>query len=374
MTTPIRVQRHAGRSRVRTPAFAASIGMLLMLAAAGCNGGGDTADAGTAAPAIPVEIATPVRGDVLSTYTGTAPIEAYADATVIAKVAGEVVELLAEEGDEVSRGTVLARLDGDRLRLTVAETGARLQKLRQDFQRNIELRKRDLISAGDFEKIQYEMEALEAGYELAMLELGYTEIRAPIDGVVSARLIRNGNTIAAETPAFQVTSLEPLVAYLHAPEREYRRMQAGLAAEISVDALPGAAFTGTVARTSPVVDPQTGTFKLTVEVSDPTRRLKPGMFGRIRIVSDRRENALRIPRNAIVETADTAYVFVVNGDVAEKRVIETGFTDGAYVEVRQGLDDGERFVVVGQSGLRDGASVTVVESTSMLHATAGNDH
>lgn len=327
-------------------------------------GGGSEVDEDKEAPPIPVEVTTPGRGEIVARYTGTAPIEAFADARVIAKAGGEIREILVEEGNEVKAGQVLARLDGDRLRLSLAETRARLDKLRQDYARNIELKDKRLISDGDFEAIQYEMEALEASFELAGLELSYTEIRAPITGVVSARHIKLGNTIENGTEAFEITSLEPLIAYLHVPEREYQRMRDGLAAEITVDALPGTRFLGSVARTSPVVDPATGTFKLTIEVIDDSRRLKPGMFGRIDIVSDRRADALKIPRAAILESGNERYVYVVRDGLAEKRVIETGYVEGSAVEVRHGIEDGDQLVVVGQANLRDKSRVSVVASNS----------
>ena len=335
----------------------------MMLSACGEPTGSDaTGDEEDEAPAIPVEVARPARGDIYATYSGTAPIEAFEDASVIAKVGGEVREIFVEEGDDVVAGQILARLDGDRLRLEVAESDAQLQKLKRDYTRNIDLKEKSLISAGDFEKIQYEMEALEASHNLAELELSYTEIRAPIAGVVSERFIKIGNTIDVNTPAFQVTSLEPLVSYMHVPEREYRRLQAGQTATIEIDALPGVSFTGTVARISPVVDPATGTFKLTIEVSDPSRRLKPGMFGRIAIVSDMRANALQIPRNAIVEDAGTLNVFVVTGDTVEKRTVRSGYAEGGRVEILEGLAENETFVVVGQAGLKDGTRVSIINA------------
>ena len=301
------------------------VAILVVAALAACSSGdGGEAAEDKAASSIPVEVALPVRDDIVATYTGTAPIEAFADAIVISRVGGEVVDISVEEGDDVARGQLLARLDGDRLRLNLAEIKARLDKLRQDHARNIELLNRNLISQGDFEKIQYELEAFEASHDLARLELSYTEIRSPIEGVISERFIKTGNTIDVQSPAFEVTSLEPLVSYLHVPEREYGRLKPGLAATITVDALPGTSFVGTIARSSPVVDAATGTFKLTIEVTDESRRLKPGMFARVSVVSDRRENALKIPRNAIVESDGDSFVFVVTDGVAERRAVQTG--------------------------------------------------
>ena len=179
------------------------------------------------APPVPVETSSPVRGNIYAIYSGTAPIEAFAEADVIAKVEGEVREILAEEGTEVAKGEVLARLDGDMLRLELSESEARLRKLQRDYERNVDLQEKGLISSGDFDKIRYEMEALEASYNLARLELDYTQIRAPIDGVIAQRYVKIGNTIRVGEPAFRVTSLDPLVAYLYVPEREYRNIREG---------------------------------------------------------------------------------------------------------------------------------------------------
>jgi len=329
---------------------------------AACNQHTDTADDNEeqSVPAIPVEVATPSRGDIYATHTGTAAVEAFAEALVVAKVAGEIEAIHAEEGDDVKAGDLLARLDGDRLRLDLAQADARLQKLRRDFERNQDLKDRSLISAGDFEKIQYEMEALEATRDLARLELSYTEIRAPIDGVVSERLVKAGNTIEVNAPMFRVTSLEPLVAYLHVPEKEYRLIKPGMPVTLEVDALAGTNFDAIVARVSPVIDPATGTFKTTIEVSDPTRRLKPGMFARVNIVSDMHAQALQIPRNAIIENGGENSVFVVDDETAEKRSVVTGYSNHGRVEILEGLSDGERVVVVGHNGLRDGSTVAVI--------------
>jgi membrane fusion protein (multidrug efflux system) len=216
------------------------------------------------------------------------------------------------------------------------------------------------------------MDALEAGYNLASLEYSYTEIRAPINGIVSERFIKVGNTIEVNTPTFQVTSLEPLVSYLHVPEREYRRIDAGQAATIKVDAVPSSEFIATVARISPVVDPNTGTFKITVEVTDPSRRLKPGMFGRISIVHDMHANALQVPRSAIVDDAGSSTVFVVEENIAHRRPVVTGYAQNGFVEITDGLVDGEQIVTIGQAGLKQGAKVTVINAMSNEESAANN--
>lgn len=312
--------------------------------------------------AVPVETGKPVRGDIYAVYSGTAPIEAFAEADVIAKVAGEVREILVEEGDEVKQGQVMARLDGDRLRLELNQSEANLRKLQRDYERNVDLKEKGLISSGDFDKIRYEMDALEASYNLAKLELDYTQIRAPIEGVVSNRYVRRGNTVAVNEPLFRVTSFDPLVAYLHIPEREYRNIRKEQAVGIDIDALHGQRIVATVTRVSPVVDPDTGTFKITIEIRDPQRRIKPGMFGRFSIVYDQHTNVLQVPRSAIIEDGDEMSVFVVDDGKANRRIVRTGFSNSGMVEIVDGLDDGDAVITVGHIGLKDGAVVTVIDA------------
>jgi membrane fusion protein (multidrug efflux system) len=171
---------------------------------------------------------------------------------------------------------------------------------------------------------------------------------------------------------FHVTALVPLVAYLHVPEREYRRIARGMPAALSVDALAGQRFDATIARISPVVDPETGTFKITVEVSDDSRRLKPGMFARINIISEVRNDALQVSRSAIVDNNGGQTVFIVRDGVAKQQDITTGLSANGMVEILDGLSGDELIVVVGQAGLRDGAKVEVINDDDTADTAAAS--
>ncbi len=340
---------------------AAAFACLLLLTACQQNNEEEQSDE-EETPPIPVETSTPIRGDVVAVYSGTAPIEAYAEADVIAKVEGEIRAILAEEGDVVTEGQIIARLDGDRLRLELNESRARLSKMQRDFERNKDLRGKGLLSEGDFEKLQFDLEALQASYNLASLELDYTQIRAPIDGIVSERYIKIGNTVRVGDPLYRVTGLDPLVAYLHVPEREYRRIHAGQPVAIDIDALAGQRVIATVTRISPVVDPATGTFKITIEIRDAERRIKPGMFGRMSIVYDRHENVLQVPRSAIVNDIGSESVFVVEDGKAVRKVVTTGYGENGMIEIVEGLEDTDNVITVGQIGLKPDARVTVINA------------
>ena len=340
---------------------AAALACVFLLSACQQGDQADEKEDDEVAP-VPVETSKPVRGDILAVYSGTAPIEAFAEADVIAKVEGEIREILVEEGDQVEKGQILARLDGDRLRLELNESRARLNKMERDFERNKELREKGLLSEGDFEKIRYDLEALEAAFNLASLELDYTYIRAPIPGVISERYIKLGNTVRVGESMFRVTGFDPLVAYMHIPEREFRRISAGQPVAIDIDALAGKDFIASVTRVSPIVDPGTGTFKITIEIHDETLRIKPGMFGRMSIVFDRHENVLQIPRSAVIEDMGSETVFVVEDGKAVRRIVQTGYGEKGMVEIVDGLGDTDDVIVVGQVGLKPDAKVSVINA------------
>jgi membrane fusion protein (multidrug efflux system) len=347
----------------------------LALAASACakNVAGDKAAEGKGAKAeadvaIPVEVATPVRGEMLAMYSGTATLEAEADAEVLAKVGGEVRRLYVEEGDRVKAGQLLAQLDDRQLRLQAAQTRAALAKSERDFKRQLELHDKGLVSAGAFEGLKYDLDNQRAADDLASLNLSYSEIRAPFAGLVSARHIKVGQEIAVGSRLFRVTDPTPLKASVFVPERELARLKPGQSATIAVDALAGRAFPAVVKLVSPTVDAATATFKVTLEINDREGELKPGMFSRVGIVFERRAETLTIPRIALIDTDGSANVFVVADGKAVQKAIQTGLSNAGKIEVTDGLAGGEQVVVVGQNGLKDGNPVRVVslEQTAQI--------
>jgi membrane fusion protein (multidrug efflux system) len=349
--------------------------LALVLAVSACakNVAGDKPaegkDAKAAADAaIPVEVAAPVRGEMLAMYSGTATLEAEGDAEVLAKVGGEVRRLYVEEGDRVKAGQVLAQLDDRQLRLQAAQTRAALAKSERDFKRQLELHDKGLVSAGAFEGLKYDLDNQRAANDLASLNLSYSEIRAPFAGIVSTRHIKVGQEIAIGSKLFRVTDPTPLKASVFVPERELARLKPGHSANIAVDARAGRNCPAVVKLVSPTVDAATATFKVTLEVNDPAGDLKPGMFSRVGIVFERRAETLTIPRVALIDTDGSANVFVVADGKAVQRAIKTGLSNAGKIEVTEGLAGGEQIVVVGQNGLKDGNPVRVVS----LEQTAQN--
>ncbi len=327
---------------------------------AGCGTGQasvNDAETVNAATPVPVETALPRRLDIYATYDATATISSDADAPVIARVAGEVVELLVEEGDVVEAGQVLARLDGERLRLEMLAAKANLEQARKEYKRNVDLHKRGLISTSMFEGLQYDLAALEATYELKALNYDYSKIRATIPGVVSAREVKPGQNVAANQVAFRITDTAELVAYLQIPQAQLPKFRAGHAATLKVASMPDTEFPASIVRISPTIDTRNGTFRATAIIDNTDRLLAPGMFGRFTIAYEKHEDALVVPAAALLDEDDLTSVYVVSDGEVVRRSVETGIEAGGNIEILGGLGENESVVVVGHSGLRDGSKV-----------------
>ena len=341
-------------------------------------------------PAIPVEVTEVIKGSVSANYSGTTTLETEDEALVVAKVRGVVKRIFAEEGDIVRTGQVLAKLEDEQYVSELAQAQARLDKLSNEFQRSQKLFEKKIVSVEDFDQIRSEHEIQKSTVDLAKLNLNYTQIRAPISGVVSERLIKPGNMVTENQPTFRVTDFDPLLAVLHVPEKELSKMQVGFPAELTADAVLDHSYQGKILRISPIISAGTGTFKVTVKVRDKTRRLRPGMFTRVNIVYDVHEDTLLLPKDAILSEDIESSVFVLKQQpeaeaegenkpeaaansetesepekpfetwTAYKQSVEIGYINSSHVEILSGVLLGDVVVTTGINSLKDGAKVKVV--------------
>ena len=327
--------------------------------------------------AVPVEVARAARHPISASYSGTANLEAPSEAQVVAKTSGVMVQLLAEEGDQVHAGQVLARIDGDRVRLEATRQLAIVHKLENNYRRSQQLSAQKLVSAESSDQIKYDLESARASYDLAKLDLSYTNITTPISGVVAQRMVKPGNLIALNAPVFRIVNNAHLEGVLNAPEREMGRLKVGLPVRMLVDAVPGKVFEGKVDRVAPVMDASSGTFRV-VCAFDNAPDLRPGMFGRIEVVYDQRQDALTVPRVALLDDEGEPAVYVVVGKKAQRRVVQLGYTNGEIAEIRSGLKEGDQVVTAGKVAIRDGTEVQVIDTAgtgeAVIHAAAAGTH
>jgi len=359
--------------------IAAALALVACDQANGDSAGKDN-DAEDEVQTVPVEVATTRRAEMAAVYHGTAPIESERKAFVMPKVKGEIRQVLADEGDRVREGQLLARLDGDQLRLEVALAEATMRKLERDYARNTELQTKGLVSAVSIDNLKYELEAAKASWELARLQLSYTDIRSPIAGTVTQRLdvVKVGNTVkpmgevieSADRALFVVEGLDSLMLRINVPERELAKLSVDQVAELGFDAVPDRAFAGKIALISPYVDAATATFPVRIRITDTGGLLRPGMFARVAIIYERKLDALQIPRTALLDGDGPPKVFVVQDGKAAERPVQLGLSNGAYVEIVSGLKDGDQVVVVGQAAVKPGAAVRIVNTPARPAARA----
>ena len=313
------------------------------------------------APEVPVVVAEVQRGVVEAYYEGSTNLTAAEEAVVVARTRGVVEAVFAEEGDVVQAAQPLAQLETERLALELARSQAQLDRLEAAYERAKRMFEARMISPNDYDDAKFAYEGERTNLRLREYELKEATIRATIDGAVTRRHIKVGHTLSQNAPAFEMKRLDAIEAELNVPEREIGNIRPGQYARVRVDALPDERFEGEVARVAPEVDPTSGTFRVTVTLTNEERRLKPGMFARVDVRVDRRPNALLTPLAAVVARRDNNSLFVVDGGIVERRAVTTGYVSDGKIEIVSGADEGEWVVTIGQEGLRNGVRVRIVD-------------
>lgn len=316
---------------------------------------------------IPVETTTIQKGTISSYILLSSNLETEKMADVYSRVQGLVEEIHVEEGDYVKKNDVLMELEADEFIL--AEQSARVdyEQKKAAYERAEAMFTKELYSQQEFEQVKFTMDAARIAWEQANLNLSYTKITSPIAGVVGNRLRKPGDRIQPSDQLFTVINLEEMIAVVHVPEREIRRISKGQTAYIFSDNLQNVRFAGWIKRVSPAVDPQSGTFKVTVGVRNVENKLRPGMFVNTHIVTETHDDAVLIPKTAIVYENENMNVYVVRDSVARKIQLQSGFQNYQFIESLAQISEGEKVIVVGQAGLKDSTKVKIVsERESVL--------
>jgi len=315
-------------------------------------------------PPVPVSVEKATLGAVSSYITATANLVPENDVKVLAEAEGRVTELKVEEGERVAKGQLLAALDRRDAEIAYEKAKLNEANARQAYERALQLTKEDLVTDQDFDRTETEFRLAEQSLAEAKWRLDKTEIRAPIAGRVTQRAITVGQHVAPGAELFQVTSFEPLIARLYLPEQDVLGLREGREVRITLKADEQVKFTGRIRQISPVVDPATGTVKVTVEAVRPPAQVRPGGFVTVEIVRATHDGAVLVPRQAVIRESQTAHLFVVTDGKAERRDLVIGLSENCHDEVLSGVVAGEKVVVAGQGNLRSGAAVQVIEPES----------
>jgi membrane fusion protein (multidrug efflux system) len=319
-----------------------------------------------AAEAVPVETAVIVRGPISAFLSFNSSLETEAAVEIYPQTGGQVEAVLAEEGHVVKAGQPLLKIEDRELRVDVSERETNLRHLESNFARTEEMFSRNLMTKQDYDNQVYQLDQSRLALERARLRLSYATVRAPFDGVVTTRDTQVGARVGTGTKLFSLIKLDEIVARVFVPARYLTDVAEGQSAVVTSEFMPGRTFTGWVKRISPIVDPKSGTFRVTVGVrGDNPTGLPPGLFVNVRIVTETRENAVLVPKRAIVYEGGERFAFVVVDGTAHKRRLVAGHEDPEAVEALSGFEPGSRVIVLGHNGLKDGAKVRDVSAPSL---------
>ena len=327
-------------------------------AAGGFGGGAGGGGFGGQTAAVPVVTADVVRETVSNFLVATTTLSAERSLDVLARASGEVVEVLVEEGDAVRGGQLLAQLDPSDARLALAEAQAHYDNIQREYTRTVELAKHGGVTDQELENQRYQIELRTIALERSRQQLANTEVRSPITGIVGERSVTPGATISTNTRLFHVLDPDPLLAVIHIPDAGRQSLRAGLG--VQIQAAGGVRASGVIDRISPVVEAESGTVKVTVELDGAgtgAGALVPGSFVTVLVPTETRPNAVVVPKRAILLERDQSIVYRVQEGVAVRTPVAVGLSAQDLVEITSGLSVGDVVVTIGNESLRDGAPV-----------------
>ena len=309
---------------------------------------------------IPVEVTTVTTGEISDFILLSSNLETEVQADVYPRAQGIVESIRKDEGDYVNKGALLLKLEAREYE--IAEQKAKVEYLKQQdlFERQKAMHSEQLLSDEEFDQAKYTKDAAKYTWEDAQLRLEYMSIKSPISGFVGERLTKIGARVQPSDKLFSIVNKNDVIAVVYVPEKNINVLKPNLEAYITSENLNEQIFPAHVKRISPVVDPASGTFKVTVAVKNTDKILKPGMFVNVHLVIDTHKDAVLVPKTAVVYENEYVNVFVVRDSIAHKIRLKTGFEDSRKIEALSDVKEGDKVIVVGQAGLKDKTKVRVV--------------
>ncbi len=314
---------------------------------------------------VPVRIQTLERGPISERIATSATVDSDQRADILVETGGTVEKIHVEEGAEVNAGQVLASLRNPQLKGEFDRAKAEYERAKEDFESVKSLFDKGFVARNEFDTASYTFDTSRLSFDQSREAYSARELTTPIRGTVSLRDLRYGEIVAPPRLAFQVVDMTRLKVDISLPERDLARIAAKQIARIRTQVLKDVEVGGVVQRISPVVDPATGTVKVTIAVDPGQQKLRPGMFVNVDVIVNTHEEAILLPKRALVYAEGKPYVFVLERKdeqtTAKRNAVQLGVSEDDQVEVLEGVDAGDQVIIVGQSTLRDGGTVRVHE-------------
>jgi membrane fusion protein (multidrug efflux system) len=298
---------------------------------------------------------TPIK-DVL-VLPGTT--EAWQDVRVAAEAGGRIEWIGIKEGDIVKKGQVLAGIDSSAHKVALDRAEAAFKLADELCQRREQLFERKMIAREDLDRSMTERTLARDALRKARLEHDRCCINAPISGIVNHLYVDEGEFVARGDPMVDIVNVDKIKIHIHVPELDVRYLRPGQATRVTIDAFPDRELPGTVNFIAFKADPTTKTFLTKVVVDNSAHLIRPGMIGRVALLRRVVPDALVAPLFALVDKGGERLLFVEKDGVAHARTVALGIIDGDRVQIAEGLEPGDRLIVVGQTEVEEGMKVLV---------------
>ncbi len=306
-----------------------------------------------------VELTGVTVGEISTHIESTANLVAEHAISVVAETQGRVIRIGPEPGETVKKGAFLVALDSSDARRQEKTAKIKLRAAKAAATRTATLADRDLISVEERDKAADDRDLASQELEDARAVLARSRIRAPRAGQLTKKTVEVGQYVRTGDPLYEITDFNTLVADIHIPERDVMLIEVGRTVDVVLQANPDVKFEGTVQRIASVVDTASGTVEVRIAVDDAPDDVRSGSFVTVRMIRQRHEAAMLLPRDAVVIDARGAHVFVVADGVARRKTVKLGDTERGRVHVLEGLEADEQVVLAGQGALEDGQAVDV---------------
>ena len=297
---------------------------------------------------VPVNVFRVARGTFQDTLSAMGTVKGGSEIELRFQVAGMVKSFDFREGDKVSKGEVIARLDQNDALLKLKQAQIELEEYEK------------LYSIGAIIKSKLEQARLAA--RLASSEFEKTYLRAVRNGIIGDKNVEVGEFVTPNVKVATLVSLETVVVELGIIEKEIDRVFLGQKVTVNVDTYPEIDFTGRVSNISPLIAGKSKTLSVKANLDNPGGLLLPGMFARVKISVFEKENALLIPSDSLDRSTGEFRVFVVGDDnVAYAQPVEVAYLSSDYAQIAGGLEEDELVVMEKPESLADGKRVRIIE-------------
>ncbi|EGV30068.1 efflux transporter, RND family, MFP subunit [Thiorhodococcus drewsii AZ1] len=303
---------------------------------------------------VAVTVVAPTRGPAVEAIYATGSVEPGVMLPIASRAAGNLVELNADEGDQVVKGQALARLDDTDLTNTVQELDARARFARLNLQRMRELVQRKVVATIEVDQARADLEAAEAVLRRAKAQRGFMALTAPADGLIIRRDGEIGEFIPAGQAVFYLSCCAPLRVTADVDEEDIPQVRVGQAVVLHADALPEQVFDGEVSQITPKGDPVARTFRVRIRLADPAG-LRIGMTVDANLILTERQDALLVPSTALQNDV----LWLVADGRLHRQPVRIGVAGALRTEILDGLPPDALVVATPSEALRDGAAVRI---------------